>query len=106
MRIYLRERGHEIERSRREPPLSSAMRSKWSASRRLSCFSESRTRACARQCRVPPPRRALAAWRISFIVARWLKQIFNYRVEMTAPLLAPRHRAQDWREAPVAIYAW
>jgi len=24
---------------------------------------------------------------------------------MTAPLLAARHRAQDWREAPVAIYA-
>jgi hypothetical protein len=54
--------------------------------------------------RVSPSRRA--AWRVIFIfVARWLKQIFDYRVEMTAPLLAPRHRAQDWRETPVAIYA-
>jgi hypothetical protein len=38
-------------------------------------------------------------------VARWLKQISDYCVEMTAPLLAPRHRAQEWRETPVAIYA-
>jgi hypothetical protein len=54
--------------------------------------------------RVSPSRRA--SCRIIFIfVARWLKQIFDYCMEMTAPLLAPRHRAQDWRETHLAIYA-
>jgi len=41
----------------------------------------------------------------SALSSRWLKQTFYYRVEMTAPLLAPRLQAQDWREAPVSIYA-
>lgn len=38
-------------------------------------------------------------------VARWLKQIFDYRAEMIAQLLAPRFGAQDGPEAPVTLYA-